>query len=159
MVAEPTASSEPTAPTRSTIGSGPVVVGIDGSANAARAVGVAADLAVHLDVELVMVHAVGLMSVIDGRHVVSEGHRDELQRCLDDDWCAPLRATPGLRWRALLVDGSPIDVVTAVADDNDASLVVVGSRGVGQGQLLGSTSHHLVHHCTRPVVVVPPVGD
>jgi len=39
--------------------------------------------------------------------------------------------------------------------DLDASFVVVGSRGIGGVQALGSTSHHVVHGCDRPVVVVP----
>ncbi len=46
---------------------GPVVVGVDGSANAQQALSVAADLARHLGAELAVFHALGLMTVIEGR--------------------------------------------------------------------------------------------
>ena len=141
-----------------TVGAGPVVVGVDGSTNAQRALGIAADLARRLDVDLVVLHALGLMTVIEGRHVPSEGHREDIERLLRNDWCASLQRHPSLRWRAEIVYGSPADVLLNQGTDLDASLVVVGSRGIGDELALGSTSHHVVHHCDRPVVVVPPLG-
>lgn len=141
-----------------TVGAGPVVVGVDGSANAQRALGVAADLARRLDVDLVVLHALGLMTVIEGRHVPSEGHRDDIERLLRTEWCRSLQGDPSLRWRAEIVYGSPADVLLNQGAGLDASLVVVGSRGIGDELALGSTSHHVVHHCDRPVVVVPPLG-
>ena len=141
-----------------TVGVGPVVVGVDGSANAQRALGVAADLARRLDVDLVVLHALGLMTVIEGRHVPSEGHRDDIERLLRTVWCQSLQGDSTLRWRAEIVYGSPADVLLNHGAGLDASLVVVGSRGIGDELALGSTSHHVVHHCDRPVVVVPPLG-
>ena len=48
--------------------------------------------------------------------------------------------------------------VVEAADENDASLVVLGTRGRGsvRSVLLGSVSHGVVHHCRRPLLVVPP---
>lgn len=137
---------------------GPVVVGVDGSMNAQRAMALAAGLARRFDVDLVVLHAVGLMSVIDGEHVPSEGRRDQLERLLNDEWCAPLREHDDLQWECRLVDGSPADVLLKAGSELVATFVVVGSRGTGTEQLLGSTSHHVVHHCDRPVVVVPFAG-
>jgi nucleotide-binding universal stress UspA family protein len=137
---------------------GPVVVGVDGSSNAQRALAVAADLAACLDVDLAVFHALGLMTVIEGRHVPTEGHRDDIERLLRTEWCRPLQQDRSLRWRAELVYGSPADVLLNQGRYLDASFVVVGSRGVGDELALGSTSHHVVHHCDRPVVVVPPAG-
>jgi nucleotide-binding universal stress UspA family protein len=142
----------------STSGTGPVVVGIDGSTNAQRALAVAAHLARCTDVDLTVFHALGLMTVIEGRHVPSEGHRGDIERLLRNEWCRSLQGDPSLRWRAEIVYGSPADVLLNMGRDLDASFVVVGSRGIGDELELGSTSHHVVHHCDRPVVVVPPAG-
>ena len=142
---------------RNLLGSGPVIVGVDGSSNAQRALSRAAEIARRFDLDLAVFHAIGLMTVIDGQHVPSEGHRDDLERLLRLEWCAVLAGDRELRWRAELVYGSPADVLMKMGTALDASFVVVGSRGVGDEQALGSTSHHVVHHCDRPVVVVPPV--
>jgi len=137
-------------------GGGPVVVGVDGSPNAQRALAFAAGLAKAFDIDLAVFHALGLMTVIEGRHVPSEGHRDDIERLLRSQWCAALQGDSDLRWRAEIVYGSPADVLLDLGHELDASFVVVGSRGVGEEQMLGSTSHHVVHHSDRPVVVIPP---
>src|SRR3954451_5203140 len=48
------------------------------------------------------------------------------------------------------------ETVASAAAERDAAAVVVGSRGLGRikSRLLGSTSQWLVHHVSRPVVVV-----
>jgi nucleotide-binding universal stress UspA family protein len=57
--------------------------------------------------------------------------------------CGSNRGTPG--------------TILAVADEHDASLIVVGARGLGgvRSLFLGSVSHGVVHHAHRPVLVVP----
>ena len=48
-------------------------------------------------------------------------------------------------------------VLDAFAEEQHADLVILGSRGYGplRRVLLGSTSSHVLRHCTRPVVVLP----
>jgi nucleotide-binding universal stress UspA family protein len=150
--------SDPDRTSESIIGSGPVIVGVDGSSNAQQALAVASEIARRFDLDLAVFHAIGLMTLIEGRHVPSEGHRDDLERLLRLEWCAALADDRQLRWRAELVYGSPADVLLKMGEGLDAAFVVVGSRGVGDELALGSTSHHVVHHCDRPVVVVPPAG-
>jgi nucleotide-binding universal stress UspA family protein len=48
--------------------------------------------------------------------------------------------------------------ILEVASEQDAMLVVLGSRGLSAARsaLLGSVSYGVVHHAARPVLVVPP---
>ena len=136
-----------------------IVVGVDGSQNSRRALEWAADLAARLQAEVVAVHAVGLLSKVDegGPPVPSYAHRDEVRERFERDWCAPLDGA-GVGDRRLLVDGNPVAVMLAVAEEEDADLVVMGSRGLGgfPELLLGSSSHQVAEHARRPVVIVPP---
>lgn len=137
-----------------------ILVGTDGSDNARRASSWAAALAAACDAEVVAVHCLGLLFHPSASDVEpAQPHRDEITALLDGEWTAPLRDA-GVRHRTELRDGSPVSVLLAAADDVDADLVVVGSRGVGgfPGLLLGSTSTQLAQHSTRPVLIVPP-GD
>jgi nucleotide-binding universal stress UspA family protein len=138
---------------------GPVIVGVDGSDNARRALETAAQIASALGTSVVAVHALGLLAVIDGNKVPAAEHRDELEDHLRARWCAPLDETLSGRWSAELIDGSPsLALLTAVAD-HQASFVVVGARGVGghPDLMLGSTSHQVIQHAACPAIVVPPV--
>jgi nucleotide-binding universal stress UspA family protein len=56
------------------------------------------------------------------------------------------------------LDNSAADGLRRIAQDRDAELLVVGSRGRGtlRAALLGSTSHALATDAPCPVVVVPP---
>ena len=139
-----------------TAGHHPVVVGVDGSENGQRALHVAARQAARTDRPLVVVHAVGLTEVIDGRHVPSHDHRSEITRQVLE-WCASLEGECH-DVESLVLDGSPVDVLLRAARELDASLVVVGRRGAGGRPelLLGSTAHQVVEHSTCPVLVVPP---
>jgi nucleotide-binding universal stress UspA family protein len=56
--------------------------------------------------------------------------------------------------------GSPADRIVAIADEENAALLVIGSRGRGdmKSALLGSVSHGVLSKATCPVVIVPAGG-
>ncbi|MEP1125328.1 MAG: universal stress protein [Ilumatobacter sp.] len=140
---------------------GAVVVGLDRSDEARRGLLFAADLAVALGVELVVVHAFGLVGTFgDWREGVEERER-QVTTALVDDWCAPLAERPDLTWSWRCVQGTPVDGILRAADETGAGLIVVGSHGEGRSSspVMGSTSHDIVRLSHRPVVVVPPPAD
>jgi nucleotide-binding universal stress UspA family protein len=139
-----------------------ILVGVDGSESAARAVEWCARHAHALGADVVAVHAVEEpvypLPAIAYVAVppLDDVARTELRRLLEEEWCAPLREA-GVPHRAVLVDGPPAAVILQLAEDEDVDLVVTGRRGRGgfAELLLGSTSHHVSHHVRRPLVIVP----
>lgn len=134
-----------------------VLVGVDGSANARRALEWAIELAAPTGAEVAVVHAAGLLTRFgDGPLVPAHAHMTELQERLEREWCAPL-ALAGVPYRAILADGAPVLALLAAAEREQADVIVVGSRGEGGfAELrLGSTSQQLAEHADRPVLIVP----
>ena len=71
-------------------------------------------------------------------------------------WYAPLLVDQGQAQQALDSLADPATVIADFAEAQEAAVVVVGARGHRwlHDRVLGSTSQKLVHHCTRPVLVV-----
>lgn len=138
---------------------GPVVVGIDGSANAQRALLIAGRHAKSTGAHLLVVHALGLTEVIDGEHVPTFDHQDEIAEHVDH-WCDALRQDGLDDFEIRLVHGPPVDAMLRTAHDDDASVIIVGRRGAGNRPelRLGSTAHQIVEHSHCPVLVIPPIG-
>ncbi len=76
--------------------------------------------------------------------------REDLTRCVGETLGADLSVDV----RTEVLYGTPAGVLLRAA--RDASLLVVGSRGLGgfAGLLLGSVAQHCVQHAACPVVVV-----
>jgi nucleotide-binding universal stress UspA family protein len=130
-----------------------ILVAVDGSANSAAAVEWAAQLAYVAGATVVAVHARGLLESV---RAGEEDPREAVQQDFENEWCAPLDAR-AIRTRRVLRDGDPVSVILAVAEEADADLIVLGSRGVGvyPEQLLGSTSTQVAQRATRPVTIIP----
>jgi nucleotide-binding universal stress UspA family protein len=134
-----------------------IVAAVDGSDNSLLAVKWAAGLARIVDAEVVAVHAVGLLEPLDhGDPVPAFPHRDEIRARFETTWCAELDAA-GVRTLRVLRDGPAVEVILSVADEFDADLIVVGSRGLGgfPELLLGSTSTQVAQNAHLPVMIVP----
>jgi nucleotide-binding universal stress UspA family protein len=136
-----------------------VVVGIDGSATSHRALDWALREARRRDVAVTVVHAwappyVG--SVMAPAVGYDEGELERAGRELVDAAVDAADTTDVTVERRIVCGGAGPALVDAATA---ASLVVVGSRGRGgfKGLLLGSVSHHVTHHATCPVVVIPHV--
>jgi nucleotide-binding universal stress UspA family protein len=137
-----------------------VVVGVDGSDDARRALEWTALLAAATDAEVVAAHVLTYDREFERDLTLDTMRtwRRELERDLRNAWTEPLRAIP-VRSRCVLVEASsPTDGLLDVARREHADLLVVGARGHGTlaGRVMGGVSYRLAHHATQPVVVVPP---
>jgi nucleotide-binding universal stress UspA family protein len=149
-----------------------IVVGLDGSEGSAIALGWAIDLAKAVDAEIVAVHVYDVpLPVIAPTAGVPLGIgvdqlelermlRESAEEALSTEWSAQLDGA-GVRYRRLLVEGTPGDVLLEVAERERASLLVTGRRGRGAivSLLAGSVSAHLVHRSRIPVAIIPSAGD
>lgn len=139
-----------------------IVVGIDGSAGATRAVQWAISLATRTGAEIVAVHVGQPIPNAFGGYgfvapVIVPDWQDEVRGLFQEEWCLPLRKA-GVSFRTVFEEGNPGPQLIAIAKRESAGLIVTGTRGLGafREAILGSVSHHLVQHAELPVVVVPP---
>ena len=134
---------------------GKVVVGVDGSAHAARALAWAVEEARLRALTLRVIYAFPAMLSLVGSTAheyypqVEQEAEQVFERVL-----AAMPDTTGLRVERVLAPGSPAKVL--IEASRDADLLVVGSRGLGEfrGMLLGSVSMHCTLHAFCPVLVV-----
>jgi nucleotide-binding universal stress UspA family protein len=133
----------------------PIIVGIDGSSPASGALEWAVDEARLRNRKLRIIHVfpamVSMVGTTAHEHFTDE--ETDARRAFEQ----ALQAGPsleGLDVERVLIPGSPAEQL--VAASRQASLLVVGSRGLGsfRGMLVGSVSMHCVHQAHCPVVVV-----
>lgn len=133
---------------------GRIVVGVDGSDNGRRALRWAADTARAADADVITVTTVPDMS-----DPGDEGYDAEV--AIRDQVAAELEPT-GCRYLMRFVVGSdPADGLVDEASRQQADMIVVGMRGLGQatGLRVGGVALAVLHRGNRPLVLVPPAHD
>ena len=138
-----------------------IVVGVDGSQGARRALDWAVGEAKLRDAHLVVVHAwlepaaVAVGSVVTAGGVEPELFEETAERTLADVVGAVDTTALPQGVESRVVAGAPAGALLDAA--KDADLLVVGSRGRGgfTGLLLGSVSQQVAHHAPCPVLIVP----
>jgi nucleotide-binding universal stress UspA family protein len=135
----------------------PVVVGVDGSEESLRAAEWAAMEAQRRSAALRVVSAPATVPRIHAYHAspaaVAAALRAVSERALDAALVRCAEVAPGLPVSASVLTGPVAPAVAA--SGSDASLLVVGARGVGgfAAMLLGSVSRYVAGHAPCPVVV------
>lgn len=137
-----------------------IVVGVDGSDNAGRALRWALDEGQLREATVVVVHAWHLP--YSGSHpytaLAFDPDRFEHEARSVLDHAVQAAATSGVPppVETILAHGGAAAALLEVASGTD--LLVVGARGLGgfAGLLLGSVSQQVSHHAPCPVVIVPP---
>jgi nucleotide-binding universal stress UspA family protein len=117
-----------------------VAVGVDGSATAAEAVKMAAEVAQRFEAELVLLSAYN-------RPVSASEQREAVARTEER-----LRQE-GVRCRTLTDEGNPSDVLVRLAKQCGADILVVGNKGM-QRSSLGTIPNAVTHKADCSVLVV-----
>lgn len=143
-----------------------IVVGVDGSEGSAAALRWAGRLALAAGGEVVATHVT--LSTNDGyrppglpRVALNESDWRELVAGeLEGNWCKEL-VEAGVPHRTRIEDGRAGPLLTAIAGEERADLLVTGRRALTplSEMIHGSVSHHVLHHAPCPVAVVPSKPD
>jgi len=135
-----------------------IVLGLDGSEHADRALPIARDLAVESGGRVVVVHVREIVAGRAGAHPVrvDEG---EIQAKIEQQ--VKELASSGIETSIKtfsVVSGGPAHEIAQVAEDEGADLIVVGTRGhtAVAALVLGSVTLRLLHLAHCPVLAVPP---
>jgi nucleotide-binding universal stress UspA family protein len=132
-----------------------IVVGYDGSDYAKEAVRVAVEVGKAYDEKIVIAFGYELNPVAGELHDYHAALKELATKRLTE--ATSLAADAGAEIEAVIVEKAPAAGLVALADERDARVIVVGTRGESpiKGALLGSTPHKLLHLSDRPVLVVP----
>jgi nucleotide-binding universal stress UspA family protein len=141
-----------------------VVVGTDGSATAALAVGQAAELAKSFDAELLIVTAFNPHPVQDRdvhevpddlRWQITNSAAAEAHAAKAGEIAAKVGLTRG-KLHVISERGDPSDALIRVAEERGGDVIVVGSKGMSSAGrfLLGSVPNRVSHHAPCDVMIV-----
>ena len=133
-----------------------VVLALDGSDGAKKAIPVAVELVRGQGAKLVLAHVTEYLAAKGGElpHPGEEEIRSEIEQE------AEKLSKRGVETEVRFADsvlGGPAHAIVDIADRVGGDLIVTGTRGHTsvEGLLLGSVSHRLLHIAKRPILAVP----
>ena len=132
-----------------------IVVGTDGSPTASRAVAEATRLASALGSQL---HLVSAYEPLRGIRIAGPAELpvlpDTKVQAVVEEASASIRVS-GVEVRSHAVTGDPADALLAVAEQEQAGLIIVGSCGMhGMTRVLGSVPNKVSHRARCSVLIV-----
>ena len=135
-----------------------ILVGVDGSEPAARAVQLAAEIALRFGARLTLAYVVAPLLLPPDAYGLTAAGVEQQNEAFGRKLLASAITTlgePGLEVDTTVLIGAPAEKLAEAAAANDVGLVVVGSRGRGAvaRMLLGSVSDRLVHISPKPVLI------
>ena len=127
-----------------------IVIASDGSASAGEALAVGLDLAQDAGADVTIVRVLAQNGSLPP---------EELPAALSDEAveaAASLAQAQSVEPDLVLRTGDVVDEIARAADDVDADLIIVGSRGLSNaaGAVLGSVSRALLARSERPILIV-----
>ncbi len=136
-----------------------ILVPTDGSGQAFKAVQEAISLAKAMEADITFLMAIDLNKNVSAFEQVSLGGYipSELTGAAYNFLMDMVRLVPReIRVRAKVEVGNPGEVITGVAEEEGADLIVMGSRGFGtfHSLVVGSVSHYVLQCAPCPVLIV-----
>ena len=133
-----------------------ILLATDGSEEAALAARTAIDIAGKTGSELHVVHVGEFLPTFFAQTEVEPAQLEREARELLDEQVKSIEGAGGTVKNAHFRLGRADDEIVALAEQIDAGLVVMGSRGLGgiRRALMGSVSDSVVRHAHCPVLVV-----
>lgn len=137
----------------------PIVAAIDGSPTAKRVLERAIGQAKTRGTDLHVLHVFQPLTTVywvEGAYVMEDETFAEAERKAVWGEATDILDESGVEWVRADLRGHPATEITRYADEVDADLVVVGTRGRGAltSLILGSTSRGVIHDAHRDVLVV-----
>jgi nucleotide-binding universal stress UspA family protein len=136
-----------------------ILVGVDGSPAAQRALAWAAQYAADTHQSVLATHVL-TYSAEFFRDLPPTGltaWRTNVRERLEQDWVQPL-SDKGVPFRAVVLEADSVDGgLLQAAAENNTTMVVLGAHGHAdlKDRLLGGVTYKVSHHADRPVVIVP----
>ena len=145
-----------------------ILVPVDGSEHALRAIDMAADIGIHFDIPLVVIHVrsgsgVGQIPLdlvayrqLEDLYETESALLDAIAWRIAEDAAERARRAGAPSVEVLIDIGDPASTIVRVSEDLGADLIVMGRRGRGDlgGLLLGSVSHKVGHLAASAVMTV-----
>jgi len=144
--------------------SGPILICYDGSEDSKRAVDAAAELfgarhavVVNVAPTVTFAESMAMTSSVVPGGTFEELNQADARRCAEDG--VEYARSAGMDAEARATVASPTwRGIAEIAGEIDASVIVIGSRGLSALREIarGSVSHDVATHAGRPVLIVPP---
>jgi nucleotide-binding universal stress UspA family protein len=145
-----------------------ILVPVDGSEHALRAIDMAADIGIHFDIPLVVIHVrsgsgVGQIPLdlvayrqLEDLYETESALLDAIAWRIAEDAAERARRAGAPSVEVLIDIGDPASTIVRASEDLGADLIVMGRRGRGDlgGLLLGSVSHKVGHLAASAVMTV-----
>jgi nucleotide-binding universal stress UspA family protein len=140
-----------------------ILIPTDGSDGAMKAAEMAVQLGEKFDAQCIFIHVIqpliGIPTIATGdilpATVISPEEQEQWGKQIIERMVAAYKEyRHGIKTR--LEWGNPVERICSAAEEEEANLIVIGSRGVGglEELLTGSVSSGVVHHAPCPVLVI-----
>ena len=139
-----------------------ILVAVDGSPFAERALSYAIDLAKKYGSKLIILHVIMrrfyAVTPSEAGVLATATFVKEMQdegKAIIDKAEEPAKAE-GVNYESRLAEGVPAEEIVKISESERVQLIIIGSRGLTEVRafLLGSVSDKVSHHCKCPIMIV-----